>query len=106
MNIAKANKKRTSLLIKNVHQTNSSGFNEAVELDGVQDVAGVELSAEHVLAEKLLNAFRSDSSTIVDLEKLQFTSSQSIESDLLTLSYIIATFSKGCKTVFFCRVTS
>jgi hypothetical protein len=38
----------------------------------VQDVAGVELSAEHVLAEKLLDAFRSDSSTIVDLVKKSY----------------------------------
>ena len=54
--------------MQNTNQTNSSGFDEAVKLDGVQDVAGVELSAEHVFAQKLLDAFGCDPSAFVDLE--------------------------------------
>ena len=49
-------------------EVDSSGLDEAVELDGREDVVDAQLAAEDVTAEKLLDVFGADAAALFDLE--------------------------------------
>ncbi len=50
-------------------ERNSSGLDEAVELDGLEDVVADEIAVEDGRAEKLLDDLGADASTLVHLQK-------------------------------------